>query len=124
MEIRQKEMAQYGVEKEKNGIKKSFKIDESEKAVREKYVNVLIIERNSEKEKGIGKRKDKKEEENKIRRIRTEEEMWRHKINIEKRERIDKIVEMDRGSSYLLGEIRRKEIMKEEERKKKWKTKR
>lgn len=69
------------------------------------------------------KRKDKEEEENKIRRIRTEEEMWRHKINIEKRERIDKIVEMDRGSSYLLGEIRRKEVMKEEERKRKWKTK-
>lgn len=69
------------------------------------------------------KRKDK-EEENKIRRIRTEEEIWRHKINIEKRERIDKIVEMDRGSSYLLREIRRKEVMKEEERKRKWKTKR
>lgn len=59
------------------------------------------------------KRKDK-EEENKIRRTRTEE-IWRHKINIEKRERIDKIVEMDRGSSYLLREIRRKEVMKEEE---------
>lgn len=69
------------------------------------------------------KRKDK-EEENKIRKIRTEEEIWRHKINIEKRERIDKIVEMDRGSSYLLREIRRKEVMKEEERKRKWKTKR
>lgn len=67
------------------------------------------------------KRKDKEEEENKIRRIRTEEEMWRHKINIEKRERIDKIVEMDRGSSYLLEEIRRKEVMKEKERKRKWK---
>lgn len=50
--------------------------------------------------------------------------MWRHKINIEKRERIDKIIEMDRGSSYLLGEIRRKEVMKDEERKRKWKTKR
>lgn len=70
------------------------------------------------------KRKDKEEEENKIRRIRTEEKMWRHKINIVKRERIDKIVEMDRGSNYLLEEIRRKEIMKEEERKRKWKTKR
>lgn len=69
------------------------------------------------------KRKDK-EEENKIRRIRTEEEIWRYKINIEKRERIDKIVEIDRGSSYLLGEIRRKEVMKEEERIRKWKTKR
>lgn len=41
--------------------------------------------------------------------------MWRHKINIEKRERIDKIVEMDRGNNYLLEEIRRKEVMKEEE---------
>lgn len=43
-------MAQYGVEKEKM-VLKSFKIDESEKAVREKYVNVLIIERNSAKKK-------------------------------------------------------------------------